>query len=315
MNSRECISVIIPIYNTEVDLPQCLDSIRKQTYGNYKVYMVDDGSKDESGAICDRYAAEDERFLALHKENGGPSAARNYALARIMDGYVFFLDSDDYLTEDAFAKLIEAMNGNDMAVAGYLRIMDEGTACEEQFEVPKGILTQKEILYYLLHEDRYGFIGYLFPKLYKATIIAEYGIRFEETIRHNEDRLFVTEYVLHAQSINCISDKIYLYRQRESSLTHVVGLNKFSIESLHELFGFEKMKNLFKDSYQEEWYRTGRLIFEKALYWERSVPKHFAEERAVNRKLLDENFRICMKDPGKGIIYKLKTLIHWIIKK
>ena len=102
------ISVIIPVYNVEKYLRECLDSVLAQTYTCYEVIMVDDGSTDSSGAICDEYAAKDGRFRVIHKENGGASTARNAGLANVSGEYVFFLDSDDRIVPEAFEKLYHA---------------------------------------------------------------------------------------------------------------------------------------------------------------------------------------------------------------
>lgn len=100
------ISVIIPVYNVEKYLPECIDSVLRQTYEDYEIILVDDGSKDSSGEICDRYASGDSRICVFHKENGGLSDARNYGLSKITGDCVLFLDSDDFLSETALEDTI-----------------------------------------------------------------------------------------------------------------------------------------------------------------------------------------------------------------
>jgi len=108
--SRETkISVIVPVYNVEQYLPRCVDSILAQTYENLEVILVDDGAKDNSGAICDAYVARDPRVRVIHKENGGLSSARNRGLDAATGEYIAFVDSDDWITPDAYGHLLELM--------------------------------------------------------------------------------------------------------------------------------------------------------------------------------------------------------------
>lgn len=101
------ISVIIPVYNVEKYLAECIDSVLKQTYGNYEIILVDDGSIDDSGKICDEYAKNDKRIAVIHQENMGQATARNNGLYRAIGKYIYFLDSDDYIEPDTLKKLVK----------------------------------------------------------------------------------------------------------------------------------------------------------------------------------------------------------------
>ena len=103
-------SIIVPVYNVENYLKRCLDSIKAQTYADYEVILIDDGSLDASGSTCDAYVEQDNRFKVIHKENGGLAAARNTGLAAAVGKYIVFLDSDDDLEKEALAKIRETMN-------------------------------------------------------------------------------------------------------------------------------------------------------------------------------------------------------------
>ena len=109
LNQNPLISVIVPVYNVESLLAKCIESILAQTYDNLEIFLVDDGSKDASGRICDEYAAKDSRIRVIHKENGGQSSARNMALEIMTGEYVAFVDSDDWLEPDAYAPMMELM--------------------------------------------------------------------------------------------------------------------------------------------------------------------------------------------------------------
>ena len=104
--NQEMISVIIPVYNSEKYLHKCIDSVLSQSYTNFEVILVNDGSTDSSGMICDEYAEKDERVRVFHKDNGGVSTARNLGIDYATGKYVLFIDSDDYMTDDAVEKII-----------------------------------------------------------------------------------------------------------------------------------------------------------------------------------------------------------------
>ncbi len=117
MNDKPLITVIVPIYNIEEYLPRCVRSIMAQTYGNLEILLVDDGSTDGTGQLCDRLAQEDSRIRVLHKENGGSSSARNLALETARGKYVGFVDSDDYIDPDMYEKLYQGIVRYDVPVA------------------------------------------------------------------------------------------------------------------------------------------------------------------------------------------------------
>ena len=117
MENRPLISVIVPVYNTMEYLPRCVDSLRGQTYENLEILLVDDGSTDESGALCDRYAAEDSRIRVFHKENGGSSSARNLGMAQARGAYFGFVDSDDYVDKEMYALLYAALEKHQVKAA------------------------------------------------------------------------------------------------------------------------------------------------------------------------------------------------------
>ena len=110
MEQNYLISIIVPVYNTGALLPRCIQSIQAQTYRNLEILLIDDGSRDDSGAICDAFAAEDSRIRVIHKENGGQSSARNLALDLAKGEYITCVDSDDWLEDEtAYEKMMELM--------------------------------------------------------------------------------------------------------------------------------------------------------------------------------------------------------------
>ena len=121
------VSIIIPVYNAENFLARCVDSVLGQEYTDFELLLIDDGSKDKSGAMCDAYAASDSRVRVFHKENAGVSAARNQALSEARGTYIQFLDSDDWMTPDSTKLLVRAAEENDcdLVIADFYRVVGE----------------------------------------------------------------------------------------------------------------------------------------------------------------------------------------------
>ena len=126
MTSKPVVSIIVPVYNTEKFLHRCIDSILTQTYTDFELLLIDDGSKDSSGTICDEYAAKDVRVRVFHKENGGVSSARNMGLDNARGEWITFVDSDDWIDDNYLEALYGAciVSGSDIVFCGF-RVVDK----------------------------------------------------------------------------------------------------------------------------------------------------------------------------------------------
>lgn len=160
----ELISVIVPVYNVERYLRRCVDSILHQTYRNLEVLLVDDGSTDASGAICDEYAAQEERVTAVHQKNGGLSAARNTGLERAQGTYLCFVDSDDFLDSRMLETLCRDLQEQDadVAVVGFRMFEREEELAPAELAVPVQCMTGREAIRSTLVSDDGG-SGYDIP--------------------------------------------------------------------------------------------------------------------------------------------------------
>lgn len=221
------ISIIVPVYNVEKFLPQCLDSILAQTYTDYELILVDDGSKDRSPTICDDYAARDNRISVVHKSNGGVSAARNTGIEAARGEYITFIDSDDYISPDYLEAFFQAASPalpTDALIVhkGIEPFFDDGSTdvhCLPDSAFPIRNPFEYSELYLLL----------LGPclKLYRRSIITESHVRFNTALSNGEDRIFVQDYLLAegCQRICVVNYMGYHYRRdgNEFSLTHAKG--------------------------------------------------------------------------------------------
>lgn len=308
------ISVIIPVYNCESYLRECINSVRKQSYSNLEVILIDDGSQDASGVICDEYVRKDRRFRVIHQRNAGVSAARNAGLDIATGTYLFFLDADDVLADNIFEKMLSINTDADLIVGGITEISEDGQENGNKIILPEKILTRQEMLEALFYEDRYGYLGILTPKIYRTNIVQKNRIHFDNQIKYNEDRLFIMEYVLHCEIIQFTCCYYYYYRQRDDSALGQIK-NIFKPAALTELDAFEKMKELVEYIDPQLYQHISRLTFEKALYWYNKIPPKFTNLKWNTWSLVKKNARICIMDNETGVIKKIKIIIHCILKR
>ena len=214
------ISVIIPVYNVECYLSECVESVLVQSYGNIEVILVDDGSPDNCGMLCDDFARKDPRVRVIHKDNGGLSDARNVGLAAAVGEYVLFLDGDDYWDDkDALQRLIEriAVTGADVLNFSYKkRYVDTGKT-ERYFEnippMPEG-LSLRDQLDWLTEKGLY--IASSCVKLARRSLLE--GLEFPSGV-YSEDIPWSAELLLNAKSMDFVCENFYCYRQRSGSIT------------------------------------------------------------------------------------------------
>lgn len=213
------VSVIVPVYNTEKYLRRCVDSILAQTFRDIEVILVDDGSTDGSGAVCDEYAEKDGRIVAIHKENGGVSSARNRGLDIARGRYIMFCDSDDYVAERWIEELYKLIILNDVELGICKFFFSNSKKDIDDTENKNGIkiFTKKEFLY-----ENNRFSSSTVNKIFLGSIIKENKICFSEDISHGEDMLFVLNYFNHAKcGIATMETPLYGYMSNTNSLTKV----------------------------------------------------------------------------------------------
>ena len=210
---EKTISVVMPIYNVAAYLPQCLDSLLDQDYKALEIILVDDGSKDGSGAICDAYAAKDSRIRVIHQKNGGAAAAKNTALRAATGYYLSFVDSDDYLEPGAYRYMAELLEAADSDVGVFAFRNAFRTHAEDHIPHPERVeMTGEDYLRRFTTRD--WTCALLWNKLYKRELFD--GVFFEEGHRI-DDEYFTYKAFLKAKKVVCDSRIIYNYRRRASS--------------------------------------------------------------------------------------------------
>lgn len=291
MNDK--ISIIIPIYNVEKYIHRCVDSVLAQTYHNTEIILVDDGSLDRCGKICDEYAKIDKRIKVVHKENGGLSDARNAGIEVATGDYIGFVDSDDYISEDMYEKLYSALinNNADMSICSFKYVGEDITAKFDNDNSPikNGVLSGSSILFEKMNEQKFWYWVVAWNKLYKRELFSD--IRFPVG-KINEDEFIIHHILLKCDNVACVSDMLYYYVQREGSIMNI----KYSVKNLDLAEAFmRRSQHILNSGY-----------------------KSMASYNALMRGIivLVKGYSRCRKDDGAKERYKeLKKLYRKISQK
>lgn len=224
------ISIIMPVFNAEQYLSECIESVLGQSYTDFELLIVDDGSTDGSAYICQRYAESDKRVVYMHKENGGVSSARNVGIKVARGTYLMFIDADDMLMPDALSLLHShiADPNISLSIGTYLIEADNGSITFRESRKFCKSLTPVDCANIMFLDHLYGYQGYLWNKMFRKETIFRESILFDEDIALNEDRLFCVTYISKMTG-NAVffSTPVYHYYHRPNSAFHALD-KKFS---------------------------------------------------------------------------------------
>jgi len=243
------ISMIVPVYNSEKYLSRCIESILNQTYKNIELILINDGSNDRSGEICDQYARNCNHIVVVHKKNSGVSDARNEGIKLSSGEYLQFVDSDDYIDGNMTEMLVKALQqeSSDLIICGYKIINDTTGQCMLMRYLYKQIsLSFEEMMN--IYDDLYlnFHVNPLWNKIYKAKVIKENHIIFDSTIDLGEDLIFNIEVIKRCNRFLLISSCPYNYIQyKGDSLSTKYRSNMYEIQKLL----FQKIIALYTDRF------------------------------------------------------------------
>ena len=309
------ISVIVPIYNVEKYLSRCLDSILAQTYKNLEIILVNDGSTDGSGKICEEYKQKDSRIVVVHKKNGGLSSARNAGLDIATGSYIGFVDSDDYISLDMYELLIQKMlRKDDIANIMYVRSYDSGkivSSCVPH-TMDEEISSETYLEELLLHIGDVSVCSKLFSK----ELIG--NSRFVEGVL-NEDLLFIIEIIKRIHSIQFIGSVGYYYFVREKSISSgygkaIIDMQKNSLFVLK--FVEENFPKLKKQAFRFALYQNMAYLL--------AIPKQDAKKdnetyysalRFVRKNTIKNLFNSHLKKKEKIILLGLMVIPKFMALK
>lgn len=236
------VSIIIPVYNVEEYLKDCVNSVITQTYSDLQIILVDDGSTDSSGQICDCFAEKDKRIQVIHKQNGGLSDARNVGTAVASGEFVFYIDSDDYLEEDAIESLVEKQSeyGSQIVIGNYYYTYSDHEDCSKPLYAEVMCLKRGEAMEAIVTGKIQNFA---WGKLIQTDIAKKF--------QFPNGKLFEDSYWAHlvlndAEKIVVINKPIVHYRQRNNSISYTFSINRLDI-----LEGWLTRKTFLEDNYPE----------------------------------------------------------------
>lgn len=234
---KELVSFVVPVYNAEKYLEQCIESILNQSYDRVELILVNDGSTDCSGDICNAYENKDPRVKVIHQDNAGPSVARNRGIDAVTGEYIQFVDADDHIASHMTKVLVETLSDEfQLVICGYELITKEEnrviSSKNFSFYKPGNYLKEDFLKHFgEIYQDYY--IHYNWNKLYVAELIQKNGIRFDQDVIRGEDLLFNLQYLDYCKKIAIISDFLYYYTtSNDESITSTFRTDLFENQQL-----------------------------------------------------------------------------------
>lgn len=262
----DLITVIIPVYKVEKHLPKCLESVINQTHGNLEIILVDDGSPDHCGKICDEYAERDKRIRVIHKKNEGVSAARNDGLAAATGAFIGFVDSDDYIQRDMYEVLYQSIIQNDADVSMCSCRIVRGEKEEELlFGWEDNALFDREAIQnelmpkYVFRDERNKLImPSIWRCLFKKDLMSEKGIAFKTGLIYGEDLVFMLACLAASSRVVTTNRMLYNYNLTNESITQKYVKNLFA--NYQEVM--QMVKKIFMADENGKKYEKQFLIYE-----------------------------------------------------
>lgn len=217
------VSIIVPVYKVEAYLGGCIESILSQTFTDFELLLIDDGSPDKSGEICDEYAAKDERVRVFHQENAGVSAARNLGIEKAEGELIAFVDSDDWVEPAYLDAIVHRVGDSDIMFFAFHWHFEDGCVKTMTYgDVRAEGVEEVEKCISFLRENctDLNFFGYTWNKVFRSEVIKNNRIKFVEGLDASEDEVFTLSFCIKANRLRIIPNVLYNYRWRYNGLTH-----------------------------------------------------------------------------------------------
>ena len=286
------VSIIVPVYNAERYLHRCIDSVLAQTDTNFELLLINDGSKDKSGFICDGYAAKDSRVRVFHKENGGASAARNYGLDKAVGKYICFIDADDWVDKDYIESLLPA-DDEDMVICSFMYDTNE------IFHLSDVVRDKQNI-----GKNFYALIDHMaicapWCKIMRRDIIDQNNIRFDVNVSAGEDMLFVCDYFsVGLDKIRTISQPLYHYYVADSgSLSHRIvdfATTEYILDCIKERM--DKLSKVYDWNFDEGYKRLLCTQLNNMITYAKKRPSFFERLKYMKRTVDNHHIRVLLSD-------------------
>ncbi len=317
------LSIIVPVFNLERLLPKCIDSILAQTFKDFELILVNDGSTDKSDEICDEYGNKDQRIIVIHKKNGGVSSARNAGLAVARGEYIGFVDSDDYVNKHMYETLCHTaiQNNADITVCSFLNVCeDQGQAIDKpDLNYKTQHFNNREAIRQM-YISKSNYITYIVPwnKLYKRQLFNDIqykvgNIYDDETIAHM--------LLYNSKNITYINSKLYYYVQRSGSQMN----SPFHIKRFDKIYALNERAKYFKQYKETDLYEKALKHFMDMFFWYyylakdnlKSIDKELKTvKRTFDNSLLDllKHKKIGWKQKLMCILFSVNPYLFELLK-
>ena len=304
----EKISIIVPIYNVQRYLKECIESLIKQTYENIEIILVNDGSTDNSGKICDHYALRDNRIKVVHQKNGGVSCARNTGLRYSTGDYIGFVDPDDWIDEKIYERMLEVLKINNSSISMCSYIYEDGDSelNELKPDLVEQNLSSDDLISKLFVTNSF-YYTILCNKLYRADLWN--GIKFPEGYVHEDEAVIHIIYD-RCDQMSTISNEYYHYRMVNTSITHTNN----QIRRIDYANALSLRLNYF---YRKKRFDYCEKMLDEILYLILNgfITKQLDQASLQKiRKIIKSNFSKIIKEKKYSIKFKTSILIYYVLK-
>lgn len=321
------ISIIIPVYNVEKHLRRCVDSVLKQKNISMEIILVDDGSTDSSGNICEEYSTKHSNVRCIHIDNSGPSTAKNIGYDVATGNYVAFIDSDDEIMPDMFSTMLQSGNHHnaDIVCCNYIQVDEEGNISHTEHTDKEYVLNQDEALKAILIKDK--IYSQCWTKIYKRTTMLENDVRNTEGLKTEEDFIYNIRAFACSKTI-CIVDKpLYIYTHRSKSLSKDYYKEHISQYIDNRILRLELVDSIIHEKFSHlEIYSTyhcifyynellGRVCHFPNLYHDKRIKKVLSYIRCHRAILTAYHSRLGFSKIGILLIRFLPTLLYMYYRK
>lgn len=299
------ISIVMPVYNVSEYLPKAIDSVLKQTFKDFELLLIDDGSKDDSGKICDEYAKKDSRITVFHKENGGLSSARNYGIEHAKAEFIGFIDSDDFISENMYERLYEAITSNSAGMS-MCRVLDCYGGVIPKFEPSNKVevYTREEAMKEILIAEKASV--WAVNKLYKKSLFD--NVRYPVG-KITEDGFVILDLLSQCSRVVLVNDAVYYYIHRENSIT----TTKFSAKNYNTIEAWERNYEIVRENFPSVEYEAKmRVIWAYFNVLDKMIDLSDPEDIKKRREIIKyirSNFSFIMKCPYFHKSRKLSTVV------
>lgn len=304
------ISVIVPVYNTEKYLPRCLDSLLAQSFSDFEILLIDDGSTDNSLSVCRSYAQRDRRIEIISTEHIGVSAVRNIGLDNAKGEYIMFCDSDDYVETEWISALYKAIcrHPDSLCNCEYAMTKPSQNIVEPKLvpNLTKSQVIDKKAFFPLLY---YGQMMNLWTRIFRSDIIKTHGLRFKELQTEGEDMIFICEYLRYCDSFYFVHDCLYYWADNDTeSITR--GFTAYYFDDMKQIY--LARKEHIAEEYMQEFYDYSFVRFMRCLefVWDdQNTDSYRVKKRSCQKMFRDDVFQETVKNASTKACSRKKRLV------